>query len=213
MTNLPKAAAHRVLGLYDLPFVRRAAVAMHLYEIPFEHLSLSVFGHRDAKRPINPLFKVPMLTLPSGETLYESAYILDYLDEQAVERGIAPRIPRQDPQRRQMRQWMALAIVATEKAVAIEYEHKRPSELQWTDWTERLRGQMRQAFAMLEERIVGDFLFGGRLTQADITAAAGIRFVRYVQPDEWAGVACPPLGALADRLKASAAFKAVPLDE
>ena len=72
---------------------------------------------------------------------------------------------------------------------------------------------MRQAFALLEERLAGDFLFGGHLTQADITTAAGIGFVRYVQPDEWAGVACPALTALADRLEESAAFKAVPLDE
>lgn len=213
MTNLPDAAPYRLLGLYDSPFVRRVAVTMHLYGLPFEHLSLSVFRHMDAMRPINPLFKVPMLTLPSGETLYESAYILDHLDELAVERGLAPLIPRQGPERRQVQQLMALAIVATEKAVAIEYERKRPGERQWADWTERLRGQMRQAFALLEERLAGDFLFGGHLTQADITTAAGIGFVRYVQPDEWAGVACPALTALADRLEESAAFKAVPLDE
>ena len=150
MTNPPEAVPHRLLGLYDSPFVRRVAVTMHLYEVSFEHVSLSVFRHMDAMRPINPLFKVPMLTLPGGETLYESAYILDYLDEQAVERGIAPLIPHQGPERRQMQQLMALAIVATEKAVAIEYERKRPRELQWADWTERLRGQMRQAFAMLD---------------------------------------------------------------
>ena len=215
MTNLSEAAPHRLLGLYDSPFVRRVAVSMHLYGIPFEHVSLSVFRQMDAMRPINPLFKVPMLTLPNGETLYESAYILDYLDELACERGLAALIPRQGAERRQVQQLMALATVATEKAVAIEYEHKRPRELLWAEWTDRLRGQMRQAFAMLEEKLVGDFLFGNRLTQADITTVSGIGFVRYVRPDEWAAVAsaCPALSALADRLEASAAFQAVPIDQ
>ena len=74
MTDAP---LHQLLGLYDSPFVRRVAVTMTHYQIPFEHVSLSVFRHMDAMRPQNPLFKVPMLTLPDGETLYESAYQLD----------------------------------------------------------------------------------------------------------------------------------------
>lgn len=213
MTDLTEATPHQLLGLYDSPFVRRVAVTMHSYAIPFTHLSLSVFRHMDAMRPLNPLFKVPMLTLPSGEKLFESAYILDYLDELAGERGIQPLTPRSGPERRQVQQMMALAIVATEKAVAIEYERKRPGELQWADWTGRLRGQMRQAFAMLEERLAGDFLVGSRLTQADITTVAGIGFVRYVLPHEWPASDYPALAGLADRLEASAAFKAVPIDE
>ena len=213
MTDLTEATPHQLLGLYDSPFVRRVAVTMNLYAIPFTHLSLSVFRHMDAMRPLNPLFKVPMLTLPSGEKLFESAYILDYLDELAGERDILPLTPRIGPERRQVQQMMALAIVATEKAVAIEYERKRPGELQWADWTGRLRGQMRQAFTMLEERLTGDFLVGGRLTQADITTVAGIGFVRYVLPHEWPASDYPALARLADRLEASAAFKAVPIDE
>lgn len=61
MTNLTEGGRHQLLGLYDSPFVRRVAVTMHHYGIPFEHLSLSVFRHMDAMRPLNPLFKVPML--------------------------------------------------------------------------------------------------------------------------------------------------------
>lgn len=97
MTDLTEATPHQLLGLYDSPFVRRVAVTMNLYAIPFTHLSLSVFRHMDAMRPLNPLFKVPMLTLPSGEKLFESAYILDYLDELAGERDILPLTPRSVP--------------------------------------------------------------------------------------------------------------------
>ena len=212
-TDVTGGAQHRLLGLYDSPFVRRVAVTMTLYGIPFEHVSLSVFRHMDAMRPLNPLFKVPMLTLPGGENLYESAYLLDYLDELAAERGISPLTPRSGPQRRLVQQLMALAIVATEKAVAIEYERKRPIDLQWPDWTGRLRGQMRQALAMLEQRLTGDFLVGARLTQADITTVAGIGFIRYVLPHEWPPGEFPALEGLAARLEASEAFRALPLDE
>lgn len=206
------ATPYQLLGLYDSPFVRRVAVTMRIYGIPYEHLSLSVFRHMDAMRPLNPLFKVPMLTLPTGEKLYESAYLLDHLDELAAERGITPLTPRSGPQRRQVQQLMALAIVATEKAVAIEYERKRPTERQWADWTSRLREQMRQALRMLEESLHGDFLVAGCLTQADISTVVGIGFIRYVLPHEWPTGEYPALERLADRLEASDAFKAVPID-
>jgi glutathione S-transferase len=107
---------------------------------------------------------------------------------------------------------MALAMVATEKAVAIEYERKRPSALPWAEWTDRLRGQMRQAFSMLDERLAGDYLAGERLTQADISTVVGIGFVRHVLPDEWPAGEYRALEALAARLEASPAFIAVPID-
>jgi len=154
-----------------------------------------------------------MLTLPGGEKLYESAYILDYLDEQAVERGLTPLTPRSGPARRLVQQLMALAMMGTEKAVAIEYERKRPPELQWPDWTARLRGQMEQAFTMLEERLSGEFLVDDRLTQADISTVAGIGFIRYVLPQEWPAGRYAALDRLVARLEASDAFRSVPLDE
>lgn len=213
MSKATEDAQYQLLGLFDSPFVRRVAVTMQLYGIPYEHISLSVFRHMDAMRPLNPLFKVPMLILPDGEKLFESAYLLDYLDELAAARGLVPLTPRSGAERREVQQAMALAMIATEKAVAIAYEDKRPAELRWPDWSSRLRGQMRQALAMLDARLDGDFLVGDRLTQADISAAVGVGFIRYVLPDEWPAGEYPALERLAARLEVSDAFKAVPIDE
>lgn len=213
MTPSKKPAQHQLLGLYDSPFVRRVAVTLVHYGIPFEHLSLSVFRHMEAMQPLNPLYKVPMLTLPGGEKLYESAYILDYLDEQAETHGIEPLTPRSGPTRQRVQQLMALAMVATEKAVAIEYERKRPPELTWPEWTARLRGQMRQALAMLDAQLANHWFVGNRLSQADISTVAGIGFIRFVLPHEWPSGDYPALERLAERLEASPPFKAVPIAE
>jgi glutathione S-transferase len=206
-------AQHQLLGLYDSPFVRRVAVTLAHYGIPSKHLSLSVFRHMDAMQPINPLFKVPMLTLPDGEKLYESAYLLDYLDELAEAKGVTPLTPRSGSERRRVQQLMALAMIATEKAVAIAYEARRPSELAWPEWTDRLRAQMRAAWGMLEAELAGDYLAGDRLSQADISAAAGIGFIRHALPGEWPAGLWPRLEGLAARLEASPAFRAVPIVE
>ena len=65
---------------------------------------------------------------------------------------------------------------------------------------------------MLEKVLTGDYLIGGRLTQADVTTVGGIGFVRHVLPHEWPAGDFPALERLAARLEASEAFLAVPID-
>jgi glutathione S-transferase len=70
-----------LIGQYDSPFVRRVAIALRLYGLPFEHRPWSTFGDADKIAPYNPLRRVPTLVLDGGEALIESTAILDYLDE------------------------------------------------------------------------------------------------------------------------------------
>ena len=69
-----------LIGMFDSPFVRRVAVTMNLLAIPFEHRNWSVGKDFDRIREFNPLGRVPTLVLADGESLIESAAILDYLD-------------------------------------------------------------------------------------------------------------------------------------
>lgn len=204
---------HHLLGLYDSPYVRRVAIAMRHYEIPFSHESLSVFRHVPEMRPKNPLLRVPQLTIPEGVQLHESAFILDYLDEMARTAGREPLVPQAGPLRRDIWQATAMAQVAADKAVAIAYEFRRPEALRWADWLERLRDQLRTAFGLLEARLAGEWLVGARLSHADIMAAVAVGFVRFVLPGEWPAGTFPRIEALTARLEATAPFKAVPIDE
>src|SRR5258705_13985846 len=70
-----------LIGQYDSPFVRRVAIALRLYDQPFEHRPWATFGEGDRIAPHNPLRRVPTLVLDGGEALIESTAILDYLDE------------------------------------------------------------------------------------------------------------------------------------
>src|SRR5258705_11173465 len=72
-----------LIGQYDSPFVRRVAIALRLYGVPFEHRPWSTFGDGEKIAPYNPLRRVPTLVLDGGEALIESTAILDYLDEVA----------------------------------------------------------------------------------------------------------------------------------
>ena len=58
-----------LIGQYDSPFVRRVAIAMRLYGMPFEHRPWSVFGDAEKIAAYNPLMRVPTLVLNTGEAL------------------------------------------------------------------------------------------------------------------------------------------------
>jgi len=55
-----------LVGQYDSPFVRRVAVTLHHYGLPFSRNTLSVFGDAKDMQKINPLIRIPSLILDSG---------------------------------------------------------------------------------------------------------------------------------------------------
>src|ERR1700694_2767235 len=78
--------------MFDSPFVRRVAVSMNLLGLKFDHRTWSVGKDCELTRQFNPRGRVPTLVQPDGEALFESAAILDLLDEYAgPDRALLPR--------------------------------------------------------------------------------------------------------------------------
>ena len=71
----------KLVGRYDSRFVRRVAVALHVLGMPFALVSLSPFSQAAAIRRFSAINRIPDLILRGGDTLIDSAAILDYLDE------------------------------------------------------------------------------------------------------------------------------------
>ncbi len=137
-----------LIGQYDSPFVRRVAIALRLYGMPFEHRPWSTFGDGDKIAPYNPLRRVPTLVLDSGEALIESTAILDYLDD-LVGAEKAMMAARGDVRRRQFR-ICALGSGLADKGVSLLYERVLRKE-QLKLWVERCEGQIGGVLAMLEK--------------------------------------------------------------
>ena len=81
MTRERRTTPMILIGQYDSPFVRRVAIALRLYGLPFEQRPWSTFGDADKLARYNPLRRVPTLVLDDGEVLIESGAMLDHLDE------------------------------------------------------------------------------------------------------------------------------------
>jgi glutathione S-transferase len=127
-----------LIGQYDSPFVRRTAIALRLYDLPFEHGPWSTFGDAERIAPYNPLRRVPTLLLDGGEALIESTAILDYLDELVgPEKAM---IAESGPERRHALKICALATGLGDKAVSLVYERVlRKDALKL--WVERCEAQ------------------------------------------------------------------------
>ena len=168
-----------LIGMFDSPFVRRVAITMKLLNLPFEHANWSVGKDFDRIREYNPLGRVPTLVLPGGEKLFESSAILDYLDELVgPERAL---LPSAGPERRQALNLMAMATGAAEKGVLQVYEGVfRPEAKRHQPWLDRLRLQMNASLGALDRCMgerQGQWLIGGRLTQADVTTVCAFTFL------------------------------------
>ena len=199
-----------LIGMFDSPFVRRVAVSLKLLEIPFDHANWSVGKDFERIREFNPLGRVPTLVLPTGEKLFESGAILDYIDELVgPERALLP--PR-GADRRTALNLMAMATGAAEKGVMQVYEGVfRPEAKRHQPWLDRLRLQMGASLAAVDrymgERGGAQWLVGKRMTQADITAVCAFTFLNdtlRVAQDE---VMFQSLALLAGRCEAMPAFQ------
>ncbi len=195
-----------LVGRYLSPFVRRVAASMKILGMPFERRVLSVITDRNAIVAVNPLGRVPALVLDGGETLIESAAILDYLDELA---GPARAlVPADGADRRRVLKLVAVGTGVADKAVAAVYEgQRRPAQYVYPEQVEKVTGQAKGGLAELEKSLgAREWLALGKLTQADVTAVVAWDFISIMHPGMVAPADYPRLAALAERLGRTLAF-------
>jgi len=197
-----------LIGRYDSPYVRRVGVSLHALAISFELLPLSPFSQAAQLRQLSPICRMPVLILANGEVLIESAAILDYLDDiVGPSRALLPVAG--EPRRRCLR-ILASATAACDKAIAISYERRRPSDRILVDWIVRCRTQLDAALAELEGFKRLSWPIHDRLMQTDITTACMLGYVRRVEPGALLDGRYPYLEELAVRCEEHSAFKACP---
>ena len=198
-----------LIGQYDSSFVRRCAIAMRIYNLPFDHEPWSTFGDADKFRKYNPLTRVPTLVLDNGDVLNDSHSILDYIDSLAPHGKLL--MPKLQPERHQVMAVMSLATGLADKVVALFYElrlHDHPSE----QYIARCRKQIDATLAALEKdraRREDDFWFGDRMTHADIAVACTMQHLGASHPDIAASANTPALNVHCAKMEAMPVFKEI----
>lgn len=91
---------------------------------------------------------------------------------------------------------------------------RRPTDKQHALWIERIKGQLEEAWKLLEADAAKarPWLLGNRITQADVTLAVAWRFNQFAQPGLTDGACYPALAAFSARAEAMPEFIACPLE-
>lgn len=202
-----------LIGQFDSPFVRRVAVTLHHYHMPFTRNPLSVFRNVAEMQKINPLVRVPALVLETGETLIDSAAIIDHLDEMA---GPARALtPAHGPERRKVMQSVVTATGISDKAVALFFERLFHNDKQINhDFEKRMMSQIDASLTKLESDCGGPWFVDSHMSQADVTIGCMLGHLKMRIPEAFPITKYPKLHALSLHCETREEFvKARPADD
>ena len=188
------------------PFVRRVEISIRLQQRDCEIRRVSAFGDDFAAlKAMNPVGRVPVLSISDDEHLIESAAIIDYLEDTASPG--TRLIPETGDPRRRCMQRIAWANSTVEKAVAYFYEHnKRPAAVQWDEWQSRLKEQVAGGLRSLESIVPENGWMGGNAPDgSDVMTVCTYDFI-VASNEGLLGAGYPWLAALSARANETEAF-------
>ncbi len=183
-----------LVGQYDSSFVRRVAVTLHHYHMPFTRKPLSVFGDFKAMGEINPLVRVPALILQTGETLIDSNAIIDHLDQVAGPRALTPA---HGPERRRVLRICAVSTGCSDKIVSLYFErHFHEKKAVSAAFDKRLAAQLKAGIEWLEHECGSPWFIDNKMSQADVTIGCMLAHVKLRLPEFFPADKYPKLHAI-----------------
>jgi glutathione S-transferase len=211
-TTAPEARRKTMLKLYGRslsPFVRRVQIALNLAGIPYELVGLSTVTDRAEIAALNPVGRVPIVELDSGERIIDSAAIVTRIAEMGRERGIDLRPDSGDVAR--LVKVEAVAMGVAEKSVASLYEStRRPADKIYAEWVAACDTQCRSGLVWLNGELKGHDRFAQHFQHtADIACYVAYQNVRAANPAALNAIDLADLDRFMARCEADAAFASV----
>lgn len=203
----------QLVGVLFSPYVRRVAISLKCYGIPFEHYPLSSFGEDFATlKAINPVAKLPTLVLDNGDILMDSTLILEYFESQVS--SMQKLLPNTSNELANHLRVIGLALMGCDKMAQLIYEtKKRPEDKQYDEWINRVKEQICGAFAALEREMENHSfnMMDNGISQAAITATVAWSFSQEAMADLIVASDYPCLAAFANELEQQPIFKDTPI--
>ncbi len=194
----------RLISATPSPYARKVRIALIEKGIAFELLTEVPWNDDTSLPQHNPLEKLPVLLPPGGEPLFQSSYILEWLERRYPD---PPLLPKDDNGILAHKRLEVIADGMCDAVILILFERMRSQGQQSEPWIMRQDRKINGGLKALSEA-VGDkpYALGGKFGLADIAIGSVLGYlgVRYAQLD-WRA-AYPDLATYADGLFARSSF-------
>lgn len=197
-------AVMKLISATPSPYARKVRIALAEKGIAFE-LHTEVPWNDDTSLPhFNPLEKLPVLIPDRGEPLFQSSYILEWLERRHPE---PPLLPRDDDGILAAKRLEVIADGVCDAVILIMFERMRPQGGQSEAWIGRQRRKIDGGIAALADAVgTRRFAVGERFGLADIAIGSVLGYLGVRFPEKnWRGE-YPALAAYAEALFARPSF-------
>ena len=196
---------YRLISASPSPYARKVRIALAEKAIPFQ-LITEVPWNRDTITPqYNPLEKIPILLCPDGTSVYESRFILEWLE---LKHPLPSLTPRDVDGVLHAKRFEILADGVADALVLIFWERARDSAKQSREWAERQQrkvdGGIREISHLLGD---GEYCVGSKFTVADIAVGSLLGWMQLRFPEQAWREGYHNLTALVSRLEQRASFR------
>jgi glutathione S-transferase len=195
----------KLISAKPSPYARKVRIALAEKGLSFE-LVTEVPWNEDSRTPLhNPLEKLPILLLDDGTSVYESHYILEYLE---VKHPVPPLLPADPDGVLEAKRLQVLGDGICDAFVLLFFERMRPAEHRSAPWMARQRrkveGGVREIARSIGSRA---WAVGDRFGLGDIAVGTAMAYLDVRFPDfEWRGT-FPDLALYVDRLGERPSFR------
>ncbi|MEM9354788.1 MAG: glutathione S-transferase N-terminal domain-containing protein [Pseudomonadota bacterium] len=188
----------RLISATPSPYARKVRIALLEKGIPFELVTEVPWDQTTTVPQYNPLEKLPVLICSDGSSIYDSSYILEWLE---VKFPTPPIFPSDPMERLRARRFEVLADGVCDAVVLTFFEKMRSADKSSPEWLSRQRRKIEAGTRAVAELIGNkEYAVGNEFGLGDIATATLLAYLDVRLPEfEWRTL-YPKLASYADSL-------------
>ena len=165
----------KLLSATPSPFARKVQVVLLEKNIPFELKTINPWNMNADIERFNPLGKIPVLITANDETIYDSKYIIEWIEHNYPDPAVFPTDAKTKFKAQQIQ---VIADGICEAVILLFFENIRPDPQQSKPWSERQIKKISNGLQALEQQISNDeFCVDNTFGIADISVVSAVDYL------------------------------------
>ena len=165
----------KLISATPSPYARKVRIALAEKDIPFELITEVPWNQGALTEQHNPLAKLPVLLLEDGSSIFDSRYILEYLEWTYPQK---PLLSNDTHEKLMAKKFEVLADGVCDAFVLLFFERMR-GELASAEWSARqihkIEAGVRELARLIDQRA---YAVGDRFGLADIAVGSALGYLK-----------------------------------